>query len=164
MQEYVQYLNKQGSRIDFSATWDFFMESELDHIFNECMKQADLQLKRHTWHKEDENAEQVLSELQKEGYWDSEAVSNLPMKQEDVILVVDQVRQEVMAKFDDILRLAHTKEELDAIQSKMKQVEQEISNRVKPFEKKNQAVSRKHLEELDESAFATIKEKLAKDK
>ena len=37
------------------------------------------------------------------------------MKQEDVILVVDKVRSEVMANFDDILRLAHTKEELDAI-------------------------------------------------
>ena len=67
----------------------------------------------------------------------------------------------MMANFDDILRLAHTKEELDAIQSKMKQVEQEISNRVKPFEKKNQAISRKHLEGLDESAFETIKDKLA---
>ena len=89
LQEYVQYLNKQGGRIDFSAAWDFFMESELDHIFNECMRQADLQLKRHTWHKEDENADQVFSELQKEGLLDDQESSNLPMKQEDVILVVD---------------------------------------------------------------------------
>ena len=46
-----------------------------------------------------------------------------------------------MDRFNEILRLAHTKEELDAIHSKMKQVEQEISTRIKPFEKKNQAVS-----------------------
>ena len=37
--------------------------------------------------------------------------------------VFDELRSEVIKRFSDILKLANTKEELDAIQSKMKQVE-----------------------------------------
>lgn len=78
------------------------------------------------------------------------------MSRQDIMYVFDQLRTDVFDKFNDVLKLANTKEELDAVHSKMKQVEQEISSRIKPFEKKNKTVSQQHLERLDEAAFQTI--------
>lgn len=70
----------------------------------------------------------------------------------------------MISKFSEILKLANTKEELEAIQSKMKQVEQEILTRVRPFELKNKSASQHHLKALDEAAFAHINTEVGKEK
>lgn len=52
----------------------------------------------------------------------------------DVMLIFDKLRTDVMHKFNDILALANTHEERSNITRKMVEVEQDLQQRIRPFD------------------------------
>jgi len=73
------------------------------------------------------------------------------------MFIFDNLRTEVISRFDNLLKLANTRAERDEIGRKMEQLEKEIVVRLRPFDQKNKAESQKHLSELDERLFRDIR-------
>lgn len=48
--------------------------------------------------------------------------------------IFDNLRTEVISRFDDLLKMANTRAERDSIGRKMEQIEKEIVLRLRPFD------------------------------
>ena len=88
-------MNTKASRIDFSTSWQFFQESELSDIYNDCIKTVEQKVRKFMWHKDDDDADANRQELldRAEGGGSGgdgdEVVGSMPMSRQDVMLVFD---------------------------------------------------------------------------
>lgn len=80
------------------------------------------------------------------------------------MFIFDNLRTEVISRFEDLVKLANTKAERDTIGRKMEAIEKEIVLRLRPFDQKNKAESQKHLSELNERVFANVAEGVSQKK
>ena len=86
-------MNTKASRIDFSTSWQFFQESELSDIYNDCIKTVEQKVRKFMWHKDDddagENREELLDRAEGGGGSSGDGDESMPMSRQDVMLVFD---------------------------------------------------------------------------
>ena len=100
----------------------------------------------------------ALSENSDEDEGEAMQQEKIPLQRQDVMLIFDTLRTSALANFDELLKLATTREERDTIGRKMEQLEREIELRLHPFQVKNKAESLKTLEKLDARVFANLEQ------
>lgn len=155
LNEYVQALNDKGSVIQFDQAWDFYLESELDDIYNKCAIRAQNQVRDIL-----RSTQEAQGTKSTNGEVDEKMC--LPMFKQDVLFLFDQMRTELMKEFNSLLKKANTKTEKEAIGRKMVQLEQEILAQLRPVEQKNKTASQMHLQELDQEKFKEVLAKIKK--
>jgi len=58
LNEYIAALNEKGSVIHFSNTWEFYLESELQDLYESSLLYVEKTIKNHMWGNDDEEDEE----------------------------------------------------------------------------------------------------------
>ncbi len=152
LNEYIAEINEPGSTIHFSQSWEFFMESKLEQIYQSSIKKIDRKIRHHIWG--DAENDEPASEDEDSSV--KEVHEKLPLQMMDVMFIFDKLRTDVMDQFKELLSLANTNEERNNITRKMVEVEQDPQQRFRPFDQKNKQEAKKVLEDLDGKMFSNI--------
>ena len=94
--------------------------------------------------------------------WDE--ANQLPMNDHDMFMKAETVRSGVVSNFDEVLKLASTRDEREAISRKIRQLEVEIQSRMRVYRQQNRAETKAYLEKLDKCEFRGIERVMKKDK
>ena len=157
--EYIQHLNEKGG-IRFSEVWEFYIESELQRIYEESLQEVGRKINDHMWGEDDETPAKQHSDD------DDDAIQyqKLPWHRQDVMFFFDKLRSDIIMKFDPLLQLANTRAERNYISLKMEEIEKVILQRLRPFDQKNKVESQRHLLNLDNRLFQNIREGVSQNK
>ena len=153
LNEYISALNAKGGVIHFSNVWEFYLESELQQIYEDSLVEVEKTIRNYMKKGEDDDEPTP-------GDSDSDSkvhYEKLPLCRQDVMFIFDNLRKSVIDRFEPLLQLANTRAEREQIGRKMEQIEKEIVVRLRPFDQKNKAESSAHLQALDDRLFEDIR-------
>ena len=120
LNEYITALNEKGSVIHFSNIWEFYLESELQQLYDEGLAYVEKTIRNHMWGGEGgEEDEGLLEKQDGQGSDDAEQYEKLPLCRQDVMFIFDNLRSEVIGRFDELLRITNTRSEREMIIRKM---------------------------------------------
>ena len=141
LNEYISALNQKGGVIHFSNVWEFYLESELQQIYEDSLVEVEKTIRNYMKKGEDDD-EPIPGDSDSDSKVHYE---KLPLCRQDVMFIFDNLRKSVIDRFEPILQLANTRAEREQIGRKMEQIEKEIVVRLRPFDQKNKAESSAHL-------------------
>lgn len=153
LNEYISALNQKGGVIHFSNVWEFYLESELQQIYEDSLVEVEKTIRNYMKKGEDDD-EPIPGDSDSDSKVHYE---KLPLCRQDVMFIFDNLRKSVIDRFEPILQLANTRAEREQIGRKMEQIEKEIVVRLRPFDQKNKAESSAHLQALDDRLFEDIR-------
>ena len=82
LREFIVALNKKGNVIHFSDTWEFFLESELQEVYDRMMRHVDKTIRNHMWDNQEHGTPEGDSE-------DEVHFEKMPIPRQDVIFLFD---------------------------------------------------------------------------
>ena len=113
LNEYINAINDKGSTIQFSDIWEFYLESELQQKYEDSLVYVEKTIRNHMWGiEEDEPTPDDGSDA-------GLNFAKLPLCRQDVMVIFDDLRTEVIGRFDELLKMANTIDERNTISRKM---------------------------------------------